>query len=146
LGLPVKLLLLSLTLFKLIIIQLLQPGPELTRSPLIRSHPGSEQLAATPYPTPVEAAASSLTLIDSSDTNNTKVGLDDPTSKVLPAALRRNKVKEEDWGDYAMLITYGPLGNGIILKVLVVADYMPQEIESNDAWSLMKDLYICSKS
>lgn len=88
--------------------------PELARSPLTwaRSPQDSEQLA-TPYPTPVETGAPSL--VDSSDTNNTKVGLDDPTSKVLPAALRKNKIKEEEWGDYAMFITYGPLGNGILL-------------------------------
>ena len=93
----------------------LQPGPELARSPLtwVRSPPDPEQMAA-PYPTPIEAPAPSL--IDSSDVNNTKVGLDDPTSKVLPAALRKNKIKEEDWGDYAMFISYGPLGNGIRLK------------------------------
>lgn len=147
LGLPVNLLLLSLILdFLYLLFNVLQPGPELTRSPLTwaRSPPDSEQLAAAPYPTPVEMTAPSP--VDSSDTNNTKVGLDDPTSKVLPAALRKNKIKEEDWGDYAMFITYGPVGNGIFLKVLIVADHIPQEIESNDAWSLMKDLYICSKS
>ena len=115
LGLPVNLLL-SLTLdFLFLLFNDLQPGPELTRSPLawIRSPPDSEQLAA-PYPTPVETAAPSL--VDSSDANNTKVGFDDPTSKVLPAALRKNKIKEEDWGDYAMFITYGPPGNGILFK------------------------------
>jgi hypothetical protein len=95
-------------------------------------------------PTPLETAVPALT--NSSDTNNTKVGLDDPTSKVLPAALRRNKIKEEEWGDFAMFITYGPIGNGILLKVLLVTDHMLQEIESNDAWKLMKSLYICSKS
>jgi hypothetical protein len=68
---------------------------------------------AAPYPTPVEATPA---VIDSSETNNTKVVLDDPTSKVLLAALRRNKIKEEEWGDYAMFITYGPTGNGILIK------------------------------
>lgn len=93
----------------------LQPGPELTRSPLtwIGSPPDSEQLPEA-YPTPNETPAPSL--VDSSDANNTKVGLEDPTSKVLPAALRKNKIKEEEWGDYAMFITYGPAGNGILLK------------------------------
>ena len=89
--------------------------PELARSPLtwVRSPQDSEPLAA-PYPTPVETAAPSP--IDHSDTNNTKVGLDDPTSKVLPAALRKNKIKEEEWGDYAMFITYGAQGIGILLN------------------------------
>lgn len=127
-----------------LLFNVLQPGPEPTRSPLtwIRSPPDSEQLAAT-YPTPVETTPAHT---DSSDTNNPKVGLDDPTSKVLPAALKRNKIKEEEWGDYAMLITYGPIGNGILLKSHLSLMHMPQEIESNDAWSLKKSLYICSKS
>ena len=119
--------------------------PELIRSPLawIRSPTDPEQSPA-PYPTPSETPAPSL--VDSSDANNTKVGLEDPTSKVLPAALRKNKIKEEEWGDYAMFITYGPPGNGFLLKVLIVADHMPQENEPNDAWSSMKNLYFCSKS
>ena len=84
--------------------------PELIRSPLvwIRSPQDSEQLPA-PYPTPSETPAPSI--VESSDANITKVGLEDPTSKVLPAALRKNKIKEEEWGDYAMFITYGTLGN-----------------------------------
>jgi protein STE50 len=87
----------------------LPPVPELIRSPLawIRSPTDSEQLPS-PIPTPSETPAASL--VDSSDANITKVGLEDPTSKVLPAALRKNKIKEEEWGDYAMFITYGPPG------------------------------------
>lgn len=117
LGLSVNLLL-SLTLDflqLLIILTFLQPMPEqLTRTPLtwIRTPANSEQSAA-PYLTPTETPAPSL--MDSSDaTNTTKVSMDDPTSKVLPAALQKHKIKEEDWGDYGMFITYGPPGNGIL--------------------------------
>jgi hypothetical protein len=110
LGLSVNLLLLDILY---LLFNVLQPGPELSRNPLtwIRSPQDSEQLTA-PYPTPIEAPAPSL--VDSSDANNTKVGLEDPTSKVLPAALRKNKIKEEDWGDYAMFITYGLSGISIL--------------------------------
>jgi len=91
----------------------LPPGPErLTRSP--RSSPNSDQ-STGPYPTPTtETETPSPSLINSSDANNTtKVSLDDPTSKVLPAALKKNKIKEEDWAGYGMFITYGPPGNRI---------------------------------
>jgi len=95
----------------------LQAGPErLTRSPLpsIRTPPDSEQ-SAVPYPTPSET--STPPQIDRSDNaNNAKVGFDDPTSKVLISALKKHKIKEEDWDDYAMFITYGPPGNGILSK------------------------------
>jgi len=87
----------------------LPPVPELIRSPfaLIRSPTDPEQLPPTPSETPAPS------LVDSSDSNTTKVGLEDPTSKVLPAALRKNKINEEEWGDYAMFITYGPPGKRI---------------------------------
>ncbi|KAF8817502.1 hypothetical protein BYT27DRAFT_7247376 [Phlegmacium glaucopus] len=84
-----------------------------TRSPSssIRSPSNSEQ-SAVPYPTPSETSA--LSQIDPSDNaNNTKVRFDDPTSKVLLAALKKHKIKEEDWDDYAMFITYGPPGDRI---------------------------------
>jgi protein STE50 len=102
-------------IFLFLLFNVFQPVPELIRSPfaLIRSPTDPEQLRA-PYPTPSETPAPSL--VDSSDSNNTKVGLEDPTSKVLPAALRKNKINEEEWGDYAMFITYGPPGNGILLE------------------------------
>ena len=38
---------------------------------------------------------------------NLKVRLDDPTWKVLPAALKKYKVNEGDWQDYAMFVSYG---------------------------------------
>lgn len=63
------------------------------------------------YPTP---STSSPSQTGPSDANNNKVGFDDPTSKVLPAALKKNKIREEDWDSYVMLITYGPPGNVIL--------------------------------
>ena len=101
--------------FLFLLFNAFQPVPELTRSPLawIRNPTDSEQLPAS-YPTPSETPAPSL--VDSSDANNSRVGLEDPTSKVLPAALKKNRIKEEEWGDYAMFISYGPAGEWYLLK------------------------------
>lgn len=35
---------------------------------------------------------------------------DDPTWKVLPAALRKHRIHTDDWPHYAMFISYGPRG------------------------------------
>ena len=37
-----------------------------------------------------------------------KVSLEDPTWKVLPAALRKYKIATDDWQNYVMFICYGP--------------------------------------
>lgn len=90
----------------------MQVDPErLTHSPLssIQTPPNPEQ-SAVAYPSPSET--STPPQIDPSD--NARVGFDDTTSKVLPAALKKHKIKEDEWDDYAMFITYGPPGNSSI--------------------------------
>ncbi|KZT27806.1 hypothetical protein NEOLEDRAFT_1239967 [Neolentinus lepideus HHB14362 ss-1] len=42
-----------------------------------------------------------------------KVSLDDPAWKVLPAALKKYKINNDDWQNYAMFICYGSSGNRI---------------------------------
>ncbi|OBZ74106.1 hypothetical protein A0H81_06013 [Grifola frondosa] len=42
-----------------------------------------------------------------------KVSLDDPAWKVLPAALKKYKINNDDWQSYAMFICYGSPGNRI---------------------------------
>ncbi|KAF8269839.1 hypothetical protein EI94DRAFT_1724431 [Lactarius quietus] len=42
-----------------------------------------------------------------------KVSLEDPAWKVLPAALRKYKINNDDWQNYAMFICYGPPSNRI---------------------------------
>ncbi|KZT10050.1 uncharacterized protein LAESUDRAFT_756252 [Laetiporus sulphureus 93-53] len=42
-----------------------------------------------------------------------KVSLDDPAWKVLPAALKKYKINNDDWQNYAMFICYGSPGNRI---------------------------------
>ena len=39
-----------------------------------------------------------------------KVSLEDPAWKVLPAALRKYKINNDDWQNYAMFICYGSTG------------------------------------
>jgi hypothetical protein len=56
--------------------------------------------AQTSYPTPKSATN------DISD--STKVSLEDPTWKVLPAALKKHRIKTEEWPNYAMFIAFGP--------------------------------------
>ncbi|KAI0923863.1 hypothetical protein AcW1_006700 [Taiwanofungus camphoratus] len=51
---------------------------------------------------------------DSSDNlKSFKVSLDDPAWKVLPAALKKYKINNDDWQNYAMFICYGSPGNRI---------------------------------
>ncbi|EIN03811.1 hypothetical protein PUNSTDRAFT_139116 [Punctularia strigosozonata HHB-11173 SS5] len=42
-----------------------------------------------------------------------KVSLEDPAWKVLPAALKKYKINNDDWQNYAMFICYGADGNRI---------------------------------
>ncbi|KII85848.1 hypothetical protein PLICRDRAFT_298178 [Plicaturopsis crispa FD-325 SS-3] len=51
---------------------------------------------------------------DSSDNlKSFKVSLDDPTWKVLPAALKKYRINNDNWQNYAMFICYGPPNNRI---------------------------------
>ena len=48
-----------------------------------------------------------------------KVSLDDPTWKVLPAALKKYRINNDNWQNYAMFICYGSAGR---LPYLVLPD------------------------
>lgn len=45
-----------------------------------------------------------------------KVSLDDPAWKVLPAALKKYKINNDDWRNYAMFICYGNTGETSLLS------------------------------
>lgn len=47
---------------------------------------------------------------DATDIRSFKVSLDDPAWKVLPAALKKYKINNDDWQNYAMFICYGNTG------------------------------------
>ncbi|KIY52853.1 hypothetical protein FISHEDRAFT_69322 [Fistulina hepatica ATCC 64428] len=63
--------------------------------------------AAEPTPKPARQ--------DSADNLNKsfKVSLEDPTWKVLPAALKKYRINNDNWQNYAMFICYGSAGNRI---------------------------------
>jgi len=66
-----------------------------------------ETTSASAYPTPLP------TTHEISD--NTKITLDDPTWKVLPAALKKHRINYNDWQNYAMFISFGPPGKAIYI-------------------------------
>lgn len=48
-----------------------------------------------------------------------KVSLDDPAWKVLPAALKKYKINNDDWQNYAMFICYGSTGMTSIRDIVL---------------------------
>ncbi|KAF7370918.1 hypothetical protein MSAN_00725700 [Mycena sanguinolenta] len=72
-------------------------GTQLTDSPNL----------STPVPPKTARTESSETL------KSFKVSLDDPTWKVLPAALKKYRINNDNWENYAMFICYGSTGNRI---------------------------------
>jgi len=45
-----------------------------------------------------------------------KVSLEDPTWKVLPAALKKYRINNDNWQNYAMFICYGSPGENLTLS------------------------------
>ncbi|KAF9054433.1 hypothetical protein BJ165DRAFT_1438701 [Panaeolus papilionaceus] len=85
-------------------------------SPVAVLQDGAEREPTTSIPDPsISAYLTPQSTTHSHDTveQNNRVSLDDPTSKVLPAALKKHRIKPQDWPNYAMLITYGPPSNRI---------------------------------
>ncbi|KAI0060984.1 hypothetical protein BV25DRAFT_1806460 [Artomyces pyxidatus] len=73
--------------------------------------PGNSSNPGIPLPTPTPPRP---TRQDSTDNlKSFKVSLEDPAWKVLPAALRKYKINNDDWQNYAMFICYGPPSNRI---------------------------------
>jgi bZIP factor len=62
-------------------------------------------------------------LSDGTDIRSFKVSLEDPAWKVLPAALKKYKINNDDWQNYAMFICYGNTGtaSSIDSNILPVA-------------------------
>ncbi|KAJ7460650.1 hypothetical protein FB451DRAFT_1371522 [Mycena latifolia] len=67
----------------------------------------SPNLSNTPVPLKAARTESSETL------KSFKVSLEDPTWKVLPAALKKYRINNDNWENYAMFICYGSTGNRI---------------------------------
>jgi len=65
----------------------------------INNPPSVAQLPTPPRPSKQEST---------DNLKSFKVSLEDPAWKVLPAALRKYKINNDDWQNYAMFICYGP--------------------------------------
>ncbi|KAJ7065199.1 hypothetical protein C8F01DRAFT_1124661 [Mycena amicta] len=78
--------------------------PEKSRQPT-----DSPNLGSTPTAPKTARTDSSETLMSKSF----KVSLEDPTWKVLPAALKKYRINNDNWENYAMFICYGSTGNRI---------------------------------
>lgn len=48
-----------------------------------------------------------------------KVSLEDPTWKVLPAALKKYKINNDNWQNYAMFICYGSTGTFLSIELFL---------------------------
>ncbi|THU91525.1 hypothetical protein K435DRAFT_780687 [Dendrothele bispora CBS 962.96] len=79
-------------------------APDKSRlQPLLSDSPNNSQVSA-PKPTRQES---------SDNLKSFKVSLEDPTWKVLPAALKKYRINNDNWENYAMFICYGSPGNRI---------------------------------
>lgn len=75
-----------------------QSNPQ-TKNSVINNPPSAAQVPTPPRPSRQES---------SDNLKSFKVSLEDPAWKVLPAALRKYKINNDDWQNYAMFICYGP--------------------------------------
>ncbi|KAJ6469794.1 hypothetical protein C8R47DRAFT_1024008 [Mycena vitilis] len=105
------------------------PSPQQLEHDLSYSRNGQSQFSSASSSTPPDKSrptdspnlSSSSTLVppktartDSSETlKSFKVSLEDPTWKVLPAALKKYRINNDNWENYAMFICYGSTGNRI---------------------------------
>ncbi|TRM60727.1 hypothetical protein BD626DRAFT_549464 [Schizophyllum amplum] len=88
-----------------------QPSPPPPNNQSVRPSAVASTSSAPP-PDPVVAPRP--TRQDSSDNlKSFKVSLEDPTWKVLPAALKKYRINNDNWQNYAMFICYGSPGNRI---------------------------------
>ncbi|KIK61584.1 hypothetical protein GYMLUDRAFT_166278 [Collybiopsis luxurians FD-317 M1] len=72
------------------------------------------QPSVTDSPNLSQGSAPKPSRQDSSDNlKSFKVSLEDPTWKVLPAALKKYRINNDNWENYAMFICYGSTGNRI---------------------------------
>ncbi|TFK39959.1 hypothetical protein BDQ12DRAFT_518668 [Crucibulum laeve] len=80
-----------------------------------QSQSQSQQPAPTDSPNPNQAVPPLRPQRQESSDNlkSFKVSLEDPTWKVLPAALKKYRINNDNWQNYAMFICYGSPGNRI---------------------------------
>src|SRR6266404_8320184 len=79
-----------------------QPQP---RNGVVNNSSLTAQISTPPRPLRQES---------SDNLKSFKVSLEDPAWKVLPAALRKYKINNDDWQNYAMFICYGPPSTSLL--------------------------------
>ncbi|KAF9258931.1 hypothetical protein L218DRAFT_1004455 [Marasmius fiardii PR-910] len=80
------------------------PRPNLGPSMLTTDSPNLSSTSTPPKP---------LRQDSTDNLKSFKVSLEDPTYKVLPAALKKYRINNDNWENYAMFICYGSPGNRI---------------------------------
>ncbi|KAF5352885.1 hypothetical protein D9757_012097 [Collybiopsis confluens] len=89
------------------------PSSQLTSSSVPSDKP-KVQSGVTDSPSLSQGAPLKPNRQESSDNlKSFKVSLEDPTWKVLPAALKKYRINNDNWENYAMFICYGSTGNRI---------------------------------
>ncbi|KAH7911047.1 hypothetical protein BJ138DRAFT_1151558 [Hygrophoropsis aurantiaca] len=84
-------------------------------APPTSATPSTSSSATTsrPHPSRTESVDNLKSASSSDNLKSFKVSLEDPTWKVLPAALKKYKINNDTWQNYAMFICYGSPGNRI---------------------------------
>lgn len=88
-----------------------QPGPP-AHPPPAADKPRPPQLNLD-NPTITDPPPKPTRQESSSDMKGFKVTLEDPTWKVLPAALKKYRINNDTWQNYAMFICYGSVGKSL---------------------------------
>jgi hypothetical protein len=71
----------------------------------------SQSQYQTDSPNPSQSSSNRPSRQESTDNlKSFKVSLEDPTWKVLPAALKKYRITNDTWQNYAMFICFGPAG------------------------------------
>ncbi|KAG8836084.1 Adaptor for signal transduction [Serendipita sp. 399] len=110
------------------------PSSKQIQSPEKTARKETPPIAATPS-IPISNSAApqrggssrSNGITDGSDIRSFKVSLEDPAWKVLPAALKKYKIHNDDWQNYAMFICYGNTGECCLRIEDGRTDQFPQE-------------------
>ncbi|KAF8889377.1 hypothetical protein BD779DRAFT_1521192 [Infundibulicybe gibba] len=90
------------------------PGPSLIPAPSTStSDKPRPQPTVTDSPNTSQPAVKPHRQESSDNLKSFKVSLEDPTWKVLPAALKKYRINNDSWQNYAMFICYGSTGNRI---------------------------------
>jgi protein STE50 len=90
------------------------PQPQFQTTSISSDRPRVQVLPSQDSPGSTQGQLSAQSKSSRQDSNDNlksfKVSLDDPTWKVLPAALKKYRINNDNWQNYAMFICYGSTG------------------------------------